>query len=226
MAGPYPPQYGAAGPPYFDPHPSQPFPSQPMFDGVYTAQQAPPYGGPGGPTPYPAYPGMLPPPVPYPRRSRRRWLLGSLLALALVAGIVAAVLYVVRDERSGGALSDATAKSAIQGYLTALAKGDTTTIARNTLCGIYDAVEDKRSDQALAKLSSDAFRKQFSQAEVTSIDKIVFLSENQAQVLFTMRVTPAMARGAPSDQQGLAQVLLQDKQVLVCSYLLRTGGQY
>lgn len=61
---------------------------------------------------------------------------------------------------------------------------------------MYDGVRDKRSDQALAKLSSDAFRKQFSQVEVTSIDKIVYLSQYQAQALFTMKASPAT--GAPA----------------------------
>lgn len=81
-------------------------------------------------------------------------------------------------------------------------------------------------DQALAKLSSDAFRKQFSQVEVTSIDKIVYWSQYQAQVLFTMQVTPA-AGGPPRGQvQGIAQLLFQRGQVLVCSYVLRTAGSY
>ena len=64
---------------------------------------------------------------------------------------------------------------------------------------MYDAVRDRRSDQALAKLSSDAFRKQFSEAQVTSIDKIVYWSHYQAQVLFTMRVEPATG-GAKRDR--------------------------
>lgn len=90
----------------------------------------------------------------------------------------------------------------------------------------HDGVRDKRSDQALAKLSSDAFRKQFSQVEVTSIDKIVYWSQYQAQVLFTMQVTPA-AGGPPRGQvQGIAQLLFQRGQVLVCSYVLRTAGSY
>lgn len=77
-----------------------------------------------------------------------------------------------------------------------------------------------------AKLSSDAFRKQFSQVEVTSIDKIVYWSQYQAQVLFTMQVTPA-AGGPPRGQvQGIAQLLFQRGQVLVCSYVLRTAGSY
>lgn len=94
------------------------------------------------------------------------------------------------------------------------------------MCGIYNGVKDKRSDQALAKLSSDAFRKQFSQADVTSIDEIVYWSQYQAQVLFTMQVTPATG-GPPNGQvQGIAQLLFQRGQIMVCSYVLRTAGQY
>ena len=82
---------------------------------------------------------------------------------------------------------------------------------------------------ALADLSSDAFRKQFASAEVTSIDKMVFSSPNQAQVLFSMRVSPAGSRKQPPPEvevQAVAQLLGQDNEVLVCSYLLRAAGQY
>ncbi|MGH3966714.1 MAG: hypothetical protein ACRDTV_00960, partial [Mycobacterium sp.] len=172
-------------------------------------------------------PGPLPPPVAYPKRQRRRLVVGAVLALALIAGMTAAIVHGVRhSEPTGRAISDTTAKAAIQGYLDALEHRDTETIARNTLCGIYDAVRDRRPDQALAKLSSDAFRKQFSATQVTSIDKIVFWSNYQAQVLFTMRVTPATG-GPPREQvQGMAQLLSQHSQVLVCSYVLRTAGSY
>ena len=98
-----------------------------------------------------------------------------------------AIVYGVRTNgaNTGATFSEASAKTAIQGYLDALEHRDTDDIVRNALCGLYDGVKDKRSDQALAKLSSDAFRKQFSDVEVTSIDKIVYLSQYQAQVLFT-----------------------------------------
>ncbi len=103
-------------------------------------------------------------------------------------------------------------------------------MARHTLCGLFDSVKERRSDLALAGLSSDAFRKQYSSAEVTSIDKMVSPSPNQAQVLFTMRVAPARGstRDQPPDdgQQAVAQLLAQDGEVLVCSYLPRTAGQY
>jgi hypothetical protein len=219
MAGPHPPHHGARadGPPYTEPHPSQPIPSQHAQPSTNDA--APPSGG---------YPGRLPPPVSYPRRARRRFIIGVLLAFGLIAGMTAVIVYGVRENRSSpaGPLSDQAAKVAIQGYLDALQHRDLDTIARNTLCGIYDAVRDRRSDQALAKLSSDAFRKQFSQAQVTSIDKIVYWSRYQAQVLFSMRVVPATG-GPPRDGvQGLAQLLLQHNQILVCSYVLRTAGMY
>ena len=89
---------------------------------------------------------------------------------------------------------------------------------------LYDGIRDRRSDQALAKLSSDAFRKQFSEVEVTSIDKIVYLSQYQAQALFTMRVSPVAGGPLHGQVQGVAQLLLQRNQILVCSYVLRTAS--
>jgi hypothetical protein len=221
MAGPHSPHHGlsADGPPYTDPHPSQPIRSQTT------------YAGPAGGEPTPlsaAYPGQLPPPVPYPKRRRRRLVIGALVSLALIAALTAAIIYGAHESRprAGTPFSDASAKTAIQDYLGALENRDTDKIARNMLCGIYDAVRDRRSDQALARLSSDAFRKQFSQAEVTSIDKIVYLSNYQAQVLFTMRVKPAAGGPARDQVQGLTQLLFQHGQILVCSYVLRTAGAY
>ncbi|OBB38783.1 hypothetical protein [Mycobacterium sp. 852002-51961_SCH5331710] len=209
MTGPYPPDYGAG-------------PTGPQ---MYSQSLPYPENVPS------AYPAMLPPPVPY--RKKRRWpvVLGALVALALVAAIVAVIA------RSGGgddapgssALSDSSARAAIQDYLDALTNGDNETVARHTLCGLFDAVKEKRSDLALARLSGDAFRKQYRQAEVTSIDKIVQPSPHQAQVLFTMRVTPAGSRRNQSDtreQQAVAQLLAHDNEILVCSYLPRTSGQY
>jgi hypothetical protein len=221
MAAPHSPNHGvgAEGPAYMEPHPSQPIPPQPAYAGPPAGEAAPPSA---------AYPGGLPPPVPYPRRQRRRWIIAGVVALALIAAMAAAIAFGTHENRAtaGGPLSEATAKTAIQGYLDALENRDIDTIARNTLCGIYDAVRDRRSDQALAKLSSDAFRKQFSQAEVTSIDKIVYWSNYQAQVLFTMRVRPATGGPTRDKVQGLAQLLFQHGQVLVCSYVLRTAGSY
>jgi len=222
MPGPYSPndRLGADGPPFTDPHPSQPIPNQPAYVGPPVSEPveaAPPAA---------AYPGLLPPPVPYPKRGRRRLVLATVVAVVLITGLITAIVHGAHNGRStSGAFSDATAKTAIQGYLDALEHRDTETIARNTLCGIYDAVRDRRTDQALAKLSSDAFRKQFTEAQVTSIDKIVYWSNYQAQVLFSMRVTPATG-GARDQVQGIAQLLRQHNQVLVCSYVQRTAGSY
>lgn len=214
MPGPYPSDHraGADGSPLTDTHPSQPIPAPPGF--------APPPPG-------PVYP-PAPPPLPYPKPRRRRLLVGSAVALLVIAAATAAILYASHRPPSAaaGAFSDSTATAAIQGYLDALQQRDTETISRHALCGIYDAVRDRRSDQAVAKLSSDAFRKQFSDARVTSIDKIVYWSNYQAQVLFSMRVQEANGSGARSEVQGVAQLLSQHNQVLVCSYVLRTAGLY
>jgi len=208
MTGPYPPEYGAGpvGPQMYAPQP-------------YQANV---------PSPYPS---MLPPPVPYPKR--RWWPIAAVvLAVAVVAALVTAIVLASRNDASGNtALTQASAKAAIQEYLDALSKGDDQTVARHTLCGLFDAVKEHRSDLALASLSSDAFRKQYSHVEVTSIDKMVNWSPNQAQVLFTMQVT--LASGSTRDQptkdneeQAVAQLLAEDNQILVCSYLPRTAGQY
>lgn len=180
------------------------------------------------------YPGMLPPPVPYRKRGRGP-LIAALAAVLVIVAVVVALVVGTRDsggQQAGGApLTDETARTAIQNYLNALSDGDDETIARNTLCGLFDAVKEKRSDMALAGLAGDAFRKQFSKAEVSSIDTVVPWSSNQAQVLFTMRVAPAASssRGKqpPAEEvQAVAQLLIQPNDVLVCSYLLRSGGQY
>jgi len=181
--------------------------------------------GPGNAAGPPAgYPG----PPPRPKRGHKRLLIGVLLAVALVAALTTAIVYGVRTNgaNTGSAVSETSAKTAVQSYLNALAHKDLDNIMRNTLCGLYDAVKDKRSDQALAKLSRDAFRKQFSEVEVTAIDKIVYLSQYQAQVLFSMQVTPAAGGPSRGQVQGIAQLLFQRGQILVCSYVLRTAGQY
>jgi hypothetical protein len=173
-----------------------------------------------------AYPGV---PPGYPkRRSPRRLIIGILVAIGLVAAMTAAIVYGVRTNgaNTGAAFSEASAKTAVQGYLDALEGRNTDEIARNALCGLYDGVRDRRSDQALAKLSSDAFRKQFSQVQLTSIDKIVYLSQYQAQTLFTMQVSPATGGPMRGQVQGVAQLLFQRGEILVCSYVLRTGGSY
>lgn len=210
MAGPYPPHTpgGAGGQPTPGP---VPYPTEPY-----------PYPG--------VYPGPLPPPVGHPAPSRRgRPLLWVALGLALVGALVAAVLTFGggRTGAGGTAFTDAAAKATIQNYLDALSDGDTETVARNTLCGMFDAIKDRKSDMALARLASDAFRKQFAQAQVTSIDKIVLNSPYQAQVLFTMKVASAStSRKTREQEQGVAHLLRQGNQLLVCSYLLRTTAQY
>jgi len=224
MAGLYPPHHGVdpVDPPPFYPLSSQPLPSQPLPSQPLPSQPLP------SQPPFPSYPGQLPPSVPYPKRSRRRLVVGALLAVTLVAAITAAIVLGVREGRStpGSGLSGPTAMTAIQGYLDALSNMETDTITRNALCGIYEAVRDRRSDRALAQLSSEAFRKQFSRAEVTSIDKIVYWSSHQAQVLFTMRVVPAMGDAPRDEVQGIAQLLASDGRILVCSYVLRTAAIY
>ncbi|MGZ4527875.1 MAG: Rv0361 family membrane protein [Mycobacterium sp.] len=217
MAGPHSPNHtvGGSGPS----GPEPPAESQPLeFPDDFRAGDAPAnYAGPPSP------------PMPYPpRRSKRRLIIGILLAIALVAALTVAIVYGVRTNgaNTGATFSEGAAKTAIQGYLDALDHRDTDEIIRNALCGMYDGVRDKRSDQALAKLSSDAFRKQFSEVEVTSIDKIVYLSQYQAQALFTMRVSPAAGGPLRGDLQGIAQLLFQRGQIMVCSYVLRTGGSY
>lgn len=208
MSGPHP-QYSDAAlsqPNYSEPYPSHPIPAAASV-----------------------YPGMLPPPVPYPTRRRWRVIVIILLVIAIAAGTTTAVVYALNADSSnptGGQLTEASAKTAIQNYLDALGKGDTETVARNTLCGFYDNVKDKRSDQALARLSSETFRKQFSQADVTSVDKMVFMSPYQAQVLFSMQVAPATRGSQKHQEQAIAQLLSQDNHLFVCQYLLRSAGLY
>jgi hypothetical protein len=211
MAGPHPPDHTVGA----GPTQSRPleFPSEP------TTHAGPP----------PANYAGQPPAVPYPkRRPKRRLLIGALMAIALVAAMTLAIAYGVRTNgaNTGTSFSEGPAKTAIQGYLDALEHRDIDVIMRNALCGMYDAVRDKRSDQALAKMSSDAIRKQFSAVQVTSIDKIVYLSQYQAQALFTMRVSPAFGGPMRDDVQALAQLLFQRGQILVCAYVLRTAGSY
>jgi hypothetical protein len=210
MPGPYSSDHhvGSDGPPLTDTHPSEPIPPS---------------------SPGAVYPGPLPPSLPYPRpRRRRRLLLGAAVVLLVVAALTAAILRTSHRAPAvtAGAFSESTATSAIQSYLDALQHRDTDAIARHALCGLYDAVRDRRSDQAVAKLSSDAFRKQFSEAQVTSIDKIVYWSDYQAQVLFTMRVQPSTGSSTRNEVQGVAQLISQHNQILVCSYVLHGAGVY
>jgi hypothetical protein len=190
------------------------------------------------PQPYPEnipspYPAMLPPPLQYPKRQWWRPVGVAALAIVAVMASVIAIVLALRgnDSSSHTALTDSSAKAAIQEYLDALSKGDDQTVARHTLCGLFDSVKDRRSDLALASLSSDAFRKQYSRAEVTSVDKMVLWSPNQAQVLFSMKVAPASGsstrkQASAGEEQAVAQLLSQGNEILVCSYLPRTAGQF
>ncbi|MDT5339142.1 MAG: hypothetical protein QOD90_4647 [Mycobacterium sp.] len=190
---------------------------------------------PPGPFPHPgqvpsAYPGTLPPPVDYPRPPRRRRFLVigvGLLVIGLVAAVVTVIVLAARGGGDGSAaVTNASATTAIQGYLDALANGDDETVARNNSCGFFDAVTDRRSDMTLANLTSDAFRRQYGNARVSTIDKIVTWSPVQSQVLFTMRATPAGRNQGEVERQGIAQLLIQDQKILVCSYLPRNTGQF
>jgi len=234
MAGPHSPNptVGTNGPlPHTEGGPHQPpsveYPHEHTATGPAFAA-APASAQPG------TYPGPLPTQPPhapgarYPNPRRKRLIIGILVAVALVAASTAAIVYGIRTNgaNTGGAFSEGSVKTAIQGYLDALAHRDVDTIERNALCGLYDGVRDRRSDQALAKLSSDAFRKQFSEVEVTQIDKVVYLSQYQAQALFTMKVSSATGGPMHGQVQGIAQLLFQRNQILVCSYVLRTVGAY
>lgn len=216
---PYPDQFRA----------QQPVPKPPGSE--------PPVPGPDDPgVPYPepagsAYPGMLPPPVQYPGRRWRR-VLTVLAVIGVVVGAGAAVVFATRggSGRPGAGFTETAARAEIQRYLDALADGDDDTVARHALCGMYDEVKQRRSDLEVATLNSDAFRKQYDRAEVTGIDKMVRLSVNQARVLFSMRVVPAGGTSArepaETEVQGIAELLYQDNEILVCNYLVRTGSQY
>jgi hypothetical protein len=220
MAGPHPPNpaVGAEGTQQAQPYP-QSGPNEPeTLEFPHHLSGTEPAFTPTGP----------PASGPYRKRRPRRLLIGTLLAIALVAALTTAIVYGVRTNgaNTGSAFTEGSAKTAIQSYLNSLSHRDIDGIVRNSLCGLYDSVKDKRSDQALAKLSSDAFRKQFSDVAVTTIDKIVYLSQYQAQVLFSMQVTPAAGGPARGPMQGIAQVLFQRGDILVCSYVLRTTGQF
>lgn len=231
MSGPYPPHQGAGvDPAYAGPWSpgsgQQPSPGHQPFPPM-VGPQGPPQGGPY-PSAYPGatYPGPLPPPVQYPRPRRWRVVILALAVVAVVAAAAIAIVFAVRDSTPPATITAASTQRAIQTYLDALSNGDTEVIARNTLCGLYDGVHDRRSDDALAKLSSDAFQKQFSKVTVTSVDTMVFASPSAAQVLFSMKVSPASGSKVASDQQGVAQVLAFNGELLVCSYVLRTSGMY
>ena len=146
----------------------------------------------------------------------------AILIVAVITAVVAALVLVLGEETTETGVTPERAQTAIQDYMDALSNGDTETVARNASCGLFDEIKDRKADMSLAKLASDAFRRQYKTAEITSIDKLVTWSPNQAQVLFTMQVQPARAQGQ-AERQAVAQILSLDDQVLVCSYLPRTG---
>jgi hypothetical protein len=222
MAGPHPPNpiVGADGP--AEPEPQKFIATEPAFAATSPDVAAQPTVN------YPEAPPPAPTPAAYPPRRSKRLLIGLLMAVALVAIMTAAIVYGVRTNgaNTGATLSEGAVKTAIQGYLDALERRDIETVSRNALCGIYDGVRDHRSDHALARATSDAFRKQFSQVEVTSIDKIVYMSQYQAQALFTMRTASAPSGMMTGDMQGVAALLFQRGQIYVCSYVPRDAGPY
>lgn len=194
-----------------------------------------------GPVPYPesvppqgfptfpgAYPGALPPPVQYPKRRPWRLIVAAVAAVAVIAVVIGAALaFSGRGEKPAAGMTPENVRPAIQGFLDALTDGDDQAIARHALCGLYDAVSDRNSDLAIADLSSDAFRKQFTKVEVISVDKLVPWSTNQAQALFTMDVVaPGTGRGTPdagTEIQVVAQLLQSDGEIFVCSYVQRSS---
>ena len=100
MGGPHPPNHavGADGPaPYAESQPVE-FPHEPIVGGPAFAQVPPP-----------GYPK---------RRSKRRLIIGILLAVALIAAMTVAIVYGVRTNgaNTGAAFSEASAKSATRHY--------------------------------------------------------------------------------------------------------------
>ena len=84
-------------------------------------------------------------------------------------------------------------------------------------------IKDKRAEQALARLNSETFRKQFTQADVTSVDKMVSCRPAQAQVLFSMQVVPATRGAKKREEQAVATLVADGDQVLVCQYVLKSA---
>ena len=117
MAGPHPPNHTVGGD---GPHAhaeSQPSSrTNPAGDPAFARRRTRAFGHAGPP-----------PPVSYPkRRSKRRLVIGLLLAIALVAALTVAIVYGVRTNgaNTGAAFSEGAAKTAIQGYLDALEHRD------------------------------------------------------------------------------------------------------
>lgn len=60
-------------------------------------------------------------------------------AVVAVVAVIGGIIFAVHSTSDRG-LTDASAKSAIQGYLNALLQQDKQTVARHALCGLYDGV--------------------------------------------------------------------------------------
>lgn len=241
MSGPSPSQFGPSqfGPNPYDggapnpggPGPYGPYPGQPQGrpqppQGYQSPQhsQAPHHGAHErrGLNTESSYPGTLPPPVDYP--TRRRWpiVVGAVAGAALLASGVVIGLLLGRSTGEEPITTD-EARAALQDYVDALASGDTAQVSRHTLCGLYDAVKDHTIDEQVAKINSEAFRQGFEKVDVVSVDKMVFASPGAAQALFTVQVTPAQ-QGSQREDQGVAQILRDGDEILVCSYLLRNAN--
>ncbi|MUM18607.1 hypothetical protein FZI91_12785 [Mycobacterium sp. CBMA271] len=171
--------------------------------------------------PYPGLPPM-PPPVDYPERKRKapRWLapaavVATLVVLALLLG------FLTKNSGVSHRPSEAKIQETIQGYLNAMAKFDTVTLARNAGCGLYDAVRDKDTDDTIVRANAQQFVSTFGTATVKSIDKIVYFSEYQLKVLFT-----ASSQKRKDTPQGQAELLINDGKIYVCSAYMRGANAF
>ena len=149
------------------------------------------------------------------------------MVVALVAAVVAAIVMAAHsgDDAGPGDL-DASATTAIQGYLDALTKGDDETVARNNSCGFFDAVTDRQSDMTLANLSQRRLPQAVpaTRGRDDRQDRDV-VAGSVAGALHHAR-HPGGRNQGEVERQGIAQLLVQDKKILVCSYLPRNTGQF
>jgi hypothetical protein len=178
--------------------------------------------GPGFPSAQYPGPYTAPYPVDYPQPGRRvpRW---AWVAVAAVLLIGLALLLGLTANNTGSVSSQPTTtviQRSVQGYFDALASGDTKSLARNASCGLFDEVRDKNPELSLMRLSSESFRKENGKVTLTSIDKVVRLSEYQLRVLFTVQAQKT------ANPQGQAELLLGEDGIYVCSAYLRTAGTF
>lgn len=162
-------------------------------------------------------------PIDYPEHRQRfgPWIWPAVAAAALL--ILALTLGLLRSPSGGVSArpSEAKVQQAIQQYLDAMAKGDTETLARNAGCGLFDAVHDKKPEEAIMRITADTFVNTYGTATVKSIDKIVYFSEYQLKVLFTAGV-----QKVSDTPQGQAELLIHEGTIYVCSAYLRGGNAY